>query len=275
LHDPDEPGPIGSFLFLGPTGVGKTELAKSLSRELGLPFRTFDMTEYQEKHTVSRLFGAPPGYVGYDEGGQLTEFVKENPKAVILLDEIEKAHRDVLLPFMQVFDEGRMTDGQGRTVDCSQVVFIMTSNLMSTEITKLFNEGKSTEEVNSVMKPVLKQYLRPELLNRLTDFITFRPLSRDIFRQLIPAKLHGRFRPVREVNGIDVKWGNDIFEYLCDFGYDAELGLRPLKRLIERDLVKPLSIAVLEGNIKRGDTVELYVCGEGDSRKVCVRKIES
>jgi ATP-dependent Clp protease ATP-binding subunit ClpB len=234
LQDPDRP--IGSFLFLGPTGVGKTELARALAEfmfDAQDAMVRLDMSEYMEKHSVSRLVGAPPGYVGYDEGGQLTEAVRRRPYSVVLLDEIEKAHPDVFNALLQVMDDGRLTDGQGRTVDFKNAVLIMTSNTQDVEGT-----------------------FRPEFINRLDDIVEFHSLDRAHIGRIVDlqvARLVGR---VRE-RGIEVELTDEARELLGNLGYDPVYGARPLKRVIQKQLVDKLALGILEGRFREGDTVRV------------------
>jgi ATP-dependent Clp protease ATP-binding subunit ClpB len=233
LSDPHRP--IGSFLFLGPTGVGKTELARALADFLFDDERAMvriDMSEYQEKHTVSRLIGAPPGYVGYDEGGQLTEAIRRRPYAVVLLDEIEKAHAEVFNVLLQVLDDGRLTDGQGRTVDFTNVVLIMTSNLPG--------------------EP--KDFFKPEFLNRIDEMIRFRPLTQDDLAQIVDIQLR-HLQERLAARRITLEITDAAKGLLAREGYDPAFGARPLKRVIQRELGDRLAIALLEGKIAEGDTV--------------------
>ncbi|HWD66107.1 MAG TPA: ATP-dependent chaperone ClpB [Solirubrobacteraceae bacterium] len=238
LQDPDRP--IGTFLFLGPTGVGKTELARALAEFM---FDTqdamirIDMSEYMEKHSVSRLVGAPPGYVGYDEGGQLTEAVRRRPYSVVLLDEIEKAHPDVFNTLLQVMDDGRLTDGQGRTVSFKNTVLIMTSNIPG---------GRAGVEAN----------FKPEFINRLDDIVEFAPLSREQIGEIVELQVERVVQRVAE-RGIELRLSEDARTLLGNLGYDPTYGARPLKRVIQKRLVDPLALAILEGRFKDGDTVEV------------------
>jgi ATP-dependent Clp protease ATP-binding subunit ClpB len=232
LQDPDRP--IGTFLFLGPTGVGKTELARALAEfmfDSSDAMVRIDMSEYMEKHSVSRLVGAPPGYVGYDEGGQLTEAVRRRPYGVVLLDEIEKAHPDVFNVLLQVMDDGRLTDGQGRTVDFKNVVLIMTSN---------------TRDVEGTFKP--------EFINRLDDIVAFEPLTREQIGEIVDLQAERLIARVRG-RGIEVELTDDARTLLGNLGYDPTYGARPLKRVIQKRLVDPLAIAILDGTFREGDTV--------------------
>jgi ATP-dependent Clp protease ATP-binding subunit ClpB len=240
LQDPDRP--IGTFLFLGPTGVGKTELARALAEfmfDSSDAMIRIDMSEYMEKHSVSRLVGAPPGYVGYDEGGQLTEAVRRRPYSVVLLDEVEKAHPDVFGILLQVMDDGRLTDGQGRTVDFKNTVLIMTSNIPGGRIGA---EG----------------HFRPEFINRLDEIVEFESLSRDQLSHIVLIQMQRLAQRVRE-RGIEVELSDDAATLLGDLGYDPVYGARPLKRVIQRRLVDPLAMALLRGEFAEGDVVRVEV----------------
>jgi ATP-dependent Clp protease ATP-binding subunit ClpB len=241
----DSNRPIGSFIFLGPTGVGKTELAKTLAAYL---FDTekamlrLDMSEFMEKHSVARLIGAPPGYVGYDEGGYLTEGVRRRPYSVILFDEIEKAHPDVFNILLQILDDGRLTDGKGRTVDFRHSVIIMTSNIGSQEI----YEASDLEALRPRLLGTLKQYFRPEFLNRLDDIIIFHRLSQANIREIVKIQLTQLAGRVRE-KGIELSWTEALVDHIAAAGYDPQFGARPLKRLIQKDLEDAMARAVLSG----------------------------
>jgi ATP-dependent Clp protease ATP-binding subunit ClpB len=265
LQDPRKP--IGSFIFLGTTGVGKTELAKALAEYLfddeGMMTR-IDMSEYQEKHTVSRLVGAPPGYVGYEEGGQLTEAVRRKPYSVVLLDEIEKAHPDVWNVMLQVLDDGRLTDNKGRTVNFKNTLIIMTSNIGSHLIQEAFenvDEG-NVEEATSRAKvdvmALLRQTIRPEFLNRVDEIIMFHPLLRKEIRNIISIQLRNLNRLVAE-NGIRLEFTDYALDYLSENGFDPQFGARPLKRLIQKEIVSPLSRRILAGDIDRSKPVVVDV----------------
>ena len=242
LQDPDRP--IGTFLFLGPTGVGKTELARALAEfmfDSEQAMVRVDMSEYMEKHSVSRLVGAPPGYVGYEEGGQLTEAVRRRPYTVVLLDEIEKAHADVFNILLQVMDDGRLTDGQGRTVDFKNSVLIMTSNIPG---------GRAGVEAQ----------FRPEFVNRLDDIVEFDALSREEISSIVDlqvAKLIGR---VRE-RGVEVELTDEARTLIGNLGYDPTYGARPLRRVIQKQLVDRLALALLEGEFSPGDRVRVTAAG--------------
>ncbi len=252
LQDPNRP--IGTFLFLGPTGVGKTELARALAVFL---FDTeeamvrIDMSEYQEKHTVSRLVGAPPGYIGYDEGGQLTEAVRRRPYSVLLLDEIEKAHSEVFNVLLQLLDEGRMTDGHGRTVDFTNTIVIMTSNVGSRWIKQM-----GPEEARSQVMEELDRTFRPEFLNRIDEVILFRSLTREDLKAIVDIQV-GYLRRLLKEQQMDIRLTEAAKRFLADEGYDPVYGARPLKRAIQRELQDPLSMAVLEGRFGAGDTVHI------------------
>ncbi len=262
LSDPNRPN--GSFLFLGPTGVGKTELCKSLARFL---FDTedslirVDMSEFMEKHSVARLIGAPPGYVGYEEGGYLTELVRRKPYSVILLDEIEKAHVDVFNILLQVLDDGRLTDGHGRTVDFKNTVLVMTSNLGSDVIQTLAGESNYEEMKEAVMN-VVSHHFRPEFLNRVDDAVVFHPLAKDQILDIAKIQLRILQDRLMETD-ICIQFDNNALEYLTDVGYDPVYGARPLKRAIQRHLENPLAQELLAGHYKPGD--KIVVTREGEA----------
>jgi len=251
LSDPDRP--IGSFLFLGPTGVGKTELAKALAEfmfDSEQAIVRLDMSEYMEKHTVSRLVGAPPGYVGYEEGGQLTEAVRRRPYAVVLLDEIEKAHPDVFNTLLQLMDDGRLTDGQGRTVSFTNTVLIMTSNVGSQEIA-----GETVDErIRERVEEVLATTFKPEFLNRIDDTVIFHRLSKDDIGRIVDLQVNGLIGRVQE-RGIEVEMSAEARTLLGNLGYDPTYGARPLKRVIQKQLVDTLALKILEGEFSEGDRV--------------------
>ena len=262
LQDPNRP--IGSFLFLGPTGVGKTELTKALAEFLfddDSAMVRMDMSEYMEKHSVSRLIGAPPGYVGYDEGGALTEAVRRRPYQVILFDEVEKAHPDVFNVLLQVLDDGRLTDGQGRTVDFKNTVIILTSNLGSEYLARA--EGEQIDEAtrHQVME-VVRASFRPEFLNRLDEVILFRRLSRDNMTGIVDIQLM-RLRKLLADRKIELKLDEAAKKWLADAGYDPVYGARPLKRVIQRALQNPLASQILEGTIPDGATVSVSAGAQG------------
>jgi ATP-dependent Clp protease ATP-binding subunit ClpB len=251
LSDPNRP--IGSFLFLGPTGVGKTELARALAEFMFDDERAMirlDMSEYMEKHTVARLIGAPPGYVGYDEGGQLTEAVRRRPYAVVLFDEIEKAHGDVFNVLLQLLDDGRLTDGHGRTVDFRNTVVIMTSNLGS----HLFRDYQSPEKVRPLVMQELRNTLRPEFLNRIDDVVIFTPLDRSQLNRIVEIQLGHLARRLAD-RRIELEVTDAAKELLGKEGYDPTFGARPLKRTIQRLVQDALALRILEGEFREGDVV--------------------
>jgi ATP-dependent Clp protease ATP-binding subunit ClpC len=263
LKDPKRP--IGSFIFLGPTGVGKTELARALAEFLfddeGALIR-LDMSEYMEKHTASRLTGAPPGYVGYDEGGQLTEQVRRRPYSVVLFDEIEKAHPDVFNALLQILDDGRLTDGKGRTVDFKNTVVIMTSNIGGNVISKhrlgFAAEGEELghEDMEKRLLDELRKAFRPEFLNRVDEIIVFDPLSREQLTEVVDLLLT-HLRELVKGQGMTLEVSEAAEEYVVEQGYDVEYGARPLKRAIQRLVENPLSSALLRGEFEEGDTVKV------------------
>ena len=262
LQDPNRP--IGSFLFLGPTGVGKTELVKALAEFLFDDERAMvriDMSEFMEKHAVSRLIGAPPGYVGYDEGGVLTEAVRRRPYQVILFDEVEKAHEDVFNVLLQVLDDGRLTDGQGRTVDFKNTIIVLTSNLGS-DILSAQPEGESTAMVQGQVMRVVRQHFRPEFLNRLDEIILFRRLQRSDMATIVTIQL-GALRKLLDARKIGLELDRGALEWLAAEGYDSTYGARPLKRVIQRSLQNPLAGLILEGSVKEGDTVLVSAGDDG------------
>jgi ATP-dependent Clp protease ATP-binding subunit ClpB len=261
LQDPNRP--LGSFIFLGPTGVGKTELARALAEFLfddEQAMIRIDMSEYQEKHTVSRLIGAPPGYVGYEEAGQLTEAIRRRPYAVVLFDEIEKAHADVLNVLLQLLDDGRLTDGKGRTVDFKNTVVIMTSNVGSHFIAERVGAGATAldEGTRRQVLDVLRSQFRPEFLNRVDEIIVFHPLSREHMRSIIDIQLHGLTRRLEE-RKIRVELTDAAKDLLIDEGYDPIYGARPLKRTIQRQVLDPLAMRVLQGDFGEGDAIRIDV----------------
>ncbi len=253
----DENRPLGSFIFLGPTGVGKTELAKSLAEFLfddESAMQRIDMSEYMEKHSVSRLIGAPPGYVGYDEGGQLTEAVRRRPYSVVLFDEIEKAHPDVFNTLLQVLDDGRITDGQGRTVDFTNTVLIMTSNIGSQAI---LQESDATQREQLAMS-ALRAHFRPEFLNRVDEIIIFEQLKKAELAGIIQIQLARVSKRLRE-RGLELQMSDEAVALVADHGYDPVYGARPLKRAIQRDILDPLSMAILEGKYAEGSIIHATV----------------
>lgn len=256
LSDPNRP--IGSFIFLGPTGVGKTELAKALAEFMfddENAMVRLDMSEYMEKHTVSRLIGAPPGYVGYEEGGQLTEAIRRRPYSAILLDEIEKAHNDVFNVLLQILDDGRLTDGQGRTVDFRNAIIIMTSNLGSHLIQELID---NQEEMQRTVMEVMRNSFRPEFLNRVDESIMFRPLGIEQIKLIVDIQIN-HLRKRLEEKKISIELTDNANESLADKGYDPVYGARPLKRTIQKMIQDPLATDILKGTFKEGDTIIIDV----------------
>jgi len=260
LADPNRP--IGSFLFLGPTGVGKTELARALADYLFDDERAIvrvDMSEYQERHAVSRLVGAPPGYVGYEEGGQLTEAVRRRPYSVVLLDEMEKAHADVFNILLQLLDDGRLTDGQGRTVDFRNAIVIMTSNLGSA----VFGDPSlDREKQKEAVLDDVRGYFRPEFVNRIDEIVVFDSLGREEIAQIVDIQLRSLRRRLEE-RGLTVELTGPAKTYLADKGYEPAFGARPLKRLIQREIQDPLAMKLLAGEIRDGQTVTVDLAGDG------------
>ncbi len=255
IKDPNRP--IGSFLFLGPTGVGKTELARALAHTLfddEANLVRIDMSEYMEKHTVARLIGAPPGYIGYEEGGQLTEAVRRRPFSVILLDEIEKAHHDVFNVLLQVLDDGRLTDSQGRTVDFKNTVLIMTSNIGSQEILEAQQQGRAYEEMQSIVLNEVKKHFRPEFLNRVDEVVVFHPLTSDELSRIVEIQM-ARLKSRLAERRIALHVTQEALVDLGTRGYDPMYGARPLKRLIQHDIETPLSKLLVKGEVKDGDAV--------------------
>jgi ATP-dependent Clp protease ATP-binding subunit ClpB len=264
LQDPNRP--LGSFIFLGPTGVGKTELARALAEFLfddEQAMVRIDMSEYQEKHTVSRLIGAPPGYIGYDEAGQLTEAVRRRPYAVVLFDEIEKAHPDVLNVMLQLLDDGRLTDSKGRTVDFKNTVVIMTSNIGSGVIAEFASEGGAaqadghlSEGVRRQLVDTLRQHFKPEFLNRIDETVFFHPLGRHQIREIIDIQLGHLLKRLAE-RKIRLELTDKARDLIVEEGYDPVYGARPLKRTIQRRILDPLALGVLQGEFKEGDLVRV------------------
>jgi len=257
LSDPNRP--IGSFLFMGPTGVGKTELCKALAEFM---FDTedamvrIDMSEFMEKHSVSRLIGAPPGYVGYEEGGYLTEAVRRRPYSVILMDEIEKAHPDVFNILLQVLDDGRLTDGHGRTVDLRNTVIVMTSNLGSQRIQALSGEGY--EVMKEAVMEVVGQHFRPEFINRVDDMVVFHPLDQEQITLIAGIQLRS-LRKRLATNGYQLEFSEAAMDLLGEAGFDPVYGARPLKRAIQNEIENPLAQKILSGEYATGDTISVDV----------------
>jgi ATP-dependent Clp protease ATP-binding subunit ClpB len=260
----DEARPIGSFLFLGPTGVGKTETARALAQFLFDDERAMiriDMSEYMEKHSVSRLIGAPPGYVGYEEGGQLTEPVRRRPFSVVLFDEIEKAHPDVFNVLLQLLDDGRLTDGQGRTVDFKNTVIVLTSNLGSQDLAQVeerrdISEEEKQRRLDEVAMNALRAHLRPEFINRLDETIVYRRLGRDQIRGIVDVQLK-RLEHRLEARGLKLETTNAAKDAIAAVGFDPQFGARPLKRAIQRAIENPLAEAMLRGEYPAGNTVRI------------------
>ncbi|MBN1258096.1 MAG: AAA family ATPase, partial [Planctomycetes bacterium] len=253
LQSPNRP--IGSFLFLGPTGVGKTELAKALAEFLFDDEQNLvriDMSEYMEKHTVSRLLGAPPGYIGYEEGGQLTELIRRRPYSVVLLDEIEKAHADVFNVLLQVMDDGRLTDGHGRTVDFRNTILIMTSNIGSQQIQDLTRE----DEIDTAVRQTLRGVFRPEFLNRVDAIIVFNQLNQSMIRKIVNIQLQ-QLQPLLAQRELKLVLTDKAKDYLAERGYEPAFGARPLKRIIREELLEPLSEKLIAGEIFSGDEVKV------------------
>jgi ATP-dependent Clp protease ATP-binding subunit ClpB len=260
LSDPHRP--VGVFLFVGPSGVGKTELTKTLARQLfdkEEAMVRIDMSEYMEKHSISRLIGSPPGYVGYEEGGQLTEALRRHPYSVVLLDEIEKAHPDILNILLQVFDDGRLTDSKGRYVNCKNALFIMTSNLGSDLILEKMEKGyfKGTKEsLLGLLDPIIKKSFRPEFINRLDEILPFLPLQEKDMEKIVQLQLELVKKRLADKD-IELFFSSQLVNFLAQEGYDPHFGARPLKRLIQNKVVNALSKALLKLDIRPADVVEL------------------
>ena len=266
----DQDRPIGSFIFMGTTGVGKTELARALAEFLFDDEKAMiriDMSEYMEKFAVSRLVGAPPGYVGYEEGGQLTEAVRRRPYSVVLLDEIEKAHPDVFNILLQVLDDGRLTDSQGRVVNFTNTIIIMTSNLGSHMIQERMEKSTGDRdemmgELRGELFSLLRKSLRPEFLNRIDDIVIFKPLTIEEIRKIVDLQIDRVARMLRG-SGISMEISDEAKDWLAKLGYDPSFGARPLKRIIQRHIINPLSSALLEGEFTSGDQVQVELDGTG------------
>jgi ATP-dependent Clp protease ATP-binding subunit ClpB len=274
LSDPNRP--IASFLFLGPTGVGKTELSKALAAQLFDSEESMvriDMSEYMEKHAVSRLIGAPPGYVGYEEGGQLTEAVRRRPYAVILFDEVEKAHPDVFNVMLQILDDGRVTDGQGRTVDFTNTVLILTSNIGSASILDLAGDPARHGEMESRVNEALRGHFRPEFLNRLDESIIFHSLRQEELREIVELQVQRLARRLKDKN-LGLQLNADALDWLAGVGYDPVYGARPIKRAIQRELETPIAKGILGGVFTGGHTITVDVATEGEARKLRFQQSE-
>jgi ATP-dependent Clp protease ATP-binding subunit ClpB len=282
LSDPNRP--IGSFIFLGPTGVGKTELARALAQFMFDDDKAMvrvDMSEYMEKHSVSRMIGAPPGYVGYDEGGQLTEHVRRRPYSVVLFDEIEKGHPDVFNTMLQILDDGRLTDGQGRTVDFKNTVIIMTSNVGSSIIHDSTPIGFSInqrvkngqEEVRKRLLDALRQTFRPEFLNRVDDIIVFNALSQEHLKFIIDLQLARVAKMVAE-KGLKLEITGEAKDVIMSDGYDPAYGARPMRRSIQRLIQDPLALRLLAGDFLAGETIVIDKDGDGGKLKFESHKAE-
>ena len=257
IQDPNKP--IGSFIFLGPTGVGKTELARALAEFLfddEDAMIRIDMSEYQERHTVSRLIGAPPGYVGYDEGGQLTEAIRRRPYAVILFDEVEKAHAEVFNVLLQLLDDGRLTDGHGRTVDFRNTVVIMTSNIGSQHIQEMLTEWTDEAQIRKCVMEDLKKFFRPEFLNRVDEITIFHVLTKELLIKIVDIQIDRMKRYLKDKN-VSIVLTDKAKAFLAEIGYDQVYGARPLKRAIQKEILTPLATKLLDGSFKSGDVIEV------------------
>src|SRR4030066_742984 len=264
IQDPNRP--IGSFIFLGPTGVGKTELARALAEFLfddENAMIRIDMSEYQERHTVSRLIGAPPGYVGYEECGQLTEAVRRKPYSVLLFDEVEKAHPEVFNLLLQLLDDGRLTDGHGRTIDFRNTVVIMTSNIGSSHIQEMLEERMrkpaaywvtGNEELKEKITEDLKTFFKPKFLNRVDEIIIFNPLTQELLKQIVDIQVERMKKYIRAKN-VDIRLTDKAREYFAEIGFDPVYGARPLKRALQKEILNPLSLKLLDRTFKEGDEV--------------------
>jgi ATP-dependent Clp protease ATP-binding subunit ClpB len=274
LSDPNRP--IASFLFLGPTGVGKTELSKALASQLfdsDEAMVRIDMSEYMEKHAVSRLIGAPPGYVGYEEGGQLTEAVRRRPYAVILFDEVEKAHPDVFNVMLQILDDGRVTDGQGRTVDFTNTVLILTSNIGSQSILDLAGDPAQHSEMEARVNDALRGHFRPEFLNRLDETIIFHSLKQEELRQIVELQVQHLAKRLEDKK-LGLQLNADALDWLASVGYDPVYGARPLKRAIQRELETPIAKGILGGQFTGGHTVAVDVETTAEHKQLRFQQID-
>lgn len=266
----DKEVPVGVFLFLGPTGVGKTELAKALAKEMykeTSKLLRFDMSQFTEPHSISRLIGSPPGYVNHEEGGQLTSSLQNNPQAIVLLDEVEKAHPQVIKAFLPIFDEGFIRDTKNNLISCSETIFIMTSNLCSKQISELYARGYDNEEILEAIESDLMKNLSPELYNRVEP-ILFRPLAKETMRALVELMLEKVKEKLRLEKGIQIHIDNSVTSFLADRGYHPLLGARPLKKLIKKQVLTTLATSIIKKRVERGDTVLLLYDESTDSIKV-------
>lgn len=270
----DKEQPVGVFLFLGPTGVGKTELAKALTSDLyDDPFKMlrFDMSHFSESHTVARLIGSPPGYVNHEEGGQLTNPLQKNSQTVVLLDEIEKAHSRVLKFFLPVFDEGLVLNSNNERIFCYDTIFILTSNLCGEEIAKLYNRGYSTEKILEIIEPTLMKTLTPELYNRVQP-ILFKPLSRETMGALVDLMLNKIQLKLRKEKKITLKIDKSLRDLLIEKGHHPLLGARPLKKLIDKKVITPLAYYIVKKEIQNGQTVLLRYNSSTDSTELAQKE---
>ena len=253
--------PVGSFMFAGPTGVGKTELAKQLAEALGIEFIRFDMSEYMEKHTVSRLIGSPPGYVGYEEGGQLTEAVHQKPHAVLLLDEIEKAHEDIFNVLLQVMDHATLTDSNGRKVDFRQIVLILTTNTGSRESSQR-TVGFEKEEYEDKSAQAIERYFSPEFRNRLNAVLHFSSLSKEVVEKIVD-KMVGQLAERLKVKKVSIELTPEARAYIAEKGYNKQLGARPIQRLIDSEITQNLTHEILFGQLSSGGGSVRIVVNDG------------